>query len=192
MNIKYIITLSITIISFINSKAQIQLPFELETTKHSSYCGTIAQVDEEFFGSTPNLNDYPSLNSPISLTEKEFIKKELQLIETKGNIHCLEESNNESLVNITIVYTDYGFECSSDLKLTLGFDQWAMNSNELQLQLPRGRYYYGIQGELKCLKTDDSNIKSEGIIDLEEDMTLYLSWELIDYQESWMTLHAAR
>lgn len=192
MSTKYIITLSIIIMFFTNSKAQIQLPFELESTNHSSYCGAIPQIDKEFLESAPNFNEYPSLTSSISLTEKDFIKKELQLIETKGNINCVDESNHESLVNITIVYSDYGFECSSDLKLTLGFDQWAMNSNQLQLQLPRGRYYYGIQGQLKCLKTDDSQIKSEGIIDLEEDMTLYLSWELIDYQQSWMTLHAAR
>lgn len=189
MNPKLLIITLLTVVCSYGIRAQTQFnPFQLKSTQNSSFYGKVAQMESSNFTENKDISEVKTANE--SLVNQSLIEP---LYDSNGNPMSKLDFVNSSVkggefVQININLANQGFNCQNDLKLTLGEDTFDMPQKNLKLFLPKGRYYYEIKGKLSCTDSDNSVVKSHGIIDIDDEKTLQLKWELIDYQQSWMVL----
>ncbi|MGB0863266.1 MAG: hypothetical protein ACPGXZ_10125 [Saprospiraceae bacterium] len=189
MNPKLLIVTLLTIVCCNQMDGQIPFnPFQLKSTQHSSFYGKVAETDASTSSKKEDLFTAKSANEiPINQSLIE------PLYDSNGNPmskldFAASNVKGGDFVQVNINLANQGFGCQNDLKLTLGEDTFDMAEKELKLFLPEGRYYYEIKGKLSCTDSDNSEVKSHGIIDIKEGKKLQLKWELVDYQQSWMVL----
>lgn len=188
MYLKILLTTTLSIILVSNTFCQDGFPFELETDNHSSYYGLVANLNNQL--NTQEDKDRNESYNTISTDQNSVL-----ISDNNGNFIkkpiASTESKKEELTTIKIVYDDAGFACYNDLELTLGFETYTMTDSELNISLPKGRYYYKIKGDLACASTDGCQIDNTGIVDIDENGTLYLSWQVTEYQNCWMNLRSS-
>jgi hypothetical protein len=189
MNPKLIIVTLLTVVCGYALQAQTQFnPFQLKSTQNSSFYGKVAKTDASNFTIEEDVSEAkPAYESPSNQSLIE------PLYDSNGNpMSKIDFANSAAKggesVKVNINMANQGFDCQNDLKLTLGEDTFDMSQKNLKLFLPEGRYYYEIKGNLSCTDSDNSVVKSHGIVDIEKGKSLQLKWELVDYQQSWMVL----
>lgn len=191
MYLKILLTTTLSVGFVLNTFCQDGFPFQLETDNHSSYYGLIASIDNHL--STKESTNIRFEDTYESASTNQF---SLPTLDNNGNAtsKTITYSTNqaiESMAAVKIIHADAGYACYNDLELTLGFTTYIMTDSELNLSLPKGRYYYKIKGDLACASTDGCQIDNTGIIDIDENGTLYLSWQVTDYQSCWMSLRSS-
>lgn len=198
LNILLTIILSLTHIAITFS--QTSFPFVHQTENHSSYHGLIASVSIH----TSIQNAASALRFEDSYTQSISTTSDIsgQVITTSiikdnnGNpiadvettAQYIESNTQTEKANVHISFNNAGFVCNNELELTLGFETYTMNNPEMDLQLPEGRYYYRIKGDLSCTSTDGCQIDNTGIIDISGNTNLVLTWQVTEYQSCWMTI----
>lgn len=191
MYLKILLTATLSISFLINVFCQNGFPFALETDNHSSYHGLITSIDnysdtkkskkirfaDTYVETSPN-------HTPTSISDNNGnVAEETAVI--------LANEAEQETAKIKIIYADAGYACNNNLELTLGFETYNMSDSELSLSLPKGRYYYKIKGSLDCTSADGCQIDNTGIVDIDEDGVLHLSWQVTDYQNCWMNLRTS-
>lgn len=160
--------------------SQISYPFQQNSDCQSSYHGLIASASTF----VPN----KEINQQTSTVANLVVDCPNLAIENtaKGNQPLAQDAPIKATVRF--IYRNKDFDCSSNFDITLGFDNYTMNSSEMVVELSAGRYYYNIKGGLECLSADGCQVNNSGIIDIEGSSTFYLTWQVTDYQSCWMTM----
>ena len=191
MYLRILLTTTLSIGFVLNVFSQDHFPFTLETDNHSSYYGLVANTDNDL-----NVETTGNTRSEDIYEETSSDYTPLPISDNNGNLReersaHIPSTSSKDVAAIKIIYADAGFTCYNDLEVTLGFETYTMTDSELNLSLPKGRYYYQIKGDLACASTDGCQINNTGIIDIDETGTLYLSWQVTDYQSCWMSLRSS-
>lgn len=196
MQLKKILYLAILVLyQSATLQSQINYPFQVGNQCQSSYYGLIADANNCMSSSKtiPKQNSLPNLvvDCP-NITTKNTSKggKDFSIAEDTCNPLAVlskpQESPKKAIVRF--IYRNKDFDCRSNFEVTLGFDNYTMNSSEMIVELSVGRYYYNIKGGLECLSADGCQVNNSGIIDIEGSSTFYLTWQVTDYQSCWMTM----
>jgi hypothetical protein len=191
MHLQILLTTTLLLAFVSNSICQYSFPFELENGKYSSYCGLIAGGEKN--AASPKKTIYADLDEPANAAVPSTNNSN-PLIDNNGNEFeplSIDHSTKPEMTAVKILYLDVGYACDNNLEVTLGFETYTMNTPELNLSLPKGRYYYKIKGNLACASADGCQINNTGIIDIEASGTFHLSWQVTEYQNCWMTLHSS-
>jgi hypothetical protein len=191
MYLKILLTTTLSLGIVFSIFCQSGFPFELETNNHSSYHGLVTNNDDYLI-----TEEAENIRFEDEYTEKTPIPAPVFLTDNNGNpisetLAYSPNKSKEEIAAIRIIYTDANYTCYNNLELTLGFKTYSMSGSELNLSLPKGRYFFKIQGDLACDSTDGCQINNTGIVDIDENGTLYLSWQVTDYQSCWMNLRSS-
>ena len=217
MYLRILLTTTLSLAITVSAFCQNSFPFTLETDNHSSYYGLVAGInlqsnqDEltpinnfDFVDATQlDNNDYDGFayyDEEETIDQQNILSNSATTIlekkkDSNGNIieQKITTSNShteQQMATVKVVYSNVSYSCNN-LELTLGFETYNMSDTELNLSLPKGRYYYKIKGDLACGSTDGCQIDNTGIIDIDENGTLYLSWQVTEYQSCWMSLRTS-
>ena len=191
MYLRILLTTTLSIAFVINVLCQDGFPFALETDNHSSYHGLITSTDSYSSAQKIKNTRFEDTYTEISPNPTPTSTSDNNGNSTEETIVFFAKNSSEEIAKVKILYTDAGYSCYNNLELTLGFETYNMSDAELNLSLPKGRYYYKVKGNLDCSSTDGCQIDNTGIVDIDENGTLYLSWQVTDYQNCWMSLRTS-